>query len=138
MNHQNLPVSLDTQIIIKSKYKGKSKFDFWKELNVGDTVKLSIGLNPLGRGESGLYATQVELTNEITKLEFKDSINNICKYLSKVDYVELSNGEGRNASSTISHFSNWPLRPDQVFRGDDTHIDGTHEPNFFKDKKPNK
>jgi hypothetical protein len=79
-------LTLRGKIKIEGKYRGSSKFEFWSLLKVGDIVSISTEVKPIVRGNT-LYATTLILrTNE---LKFTGSINEICKYLSKLDFEEV-------------------------------------------------
>lgn len=81
-------MKLTSKIKVCSKYKGSSKFDFWKKIIPGDIIEASFYLQPTGRGGSGLYANNIILKNGYDT--FTCSVNEACKYLEKIDFVEVN------------------------------------------------
>lgn len=81
-------MQLTNQISIKSKFQGKSKFDFWSNIDVDDIVKLSVELKDPGYGR-GLYATQITFHNLTRGTTFECSLTNATKYLNKIEYMEI-------------------------------------------------
>jgi hypothetical protein len=72
------------KFVVKSKYKGKSKYDFWKNLQIGDILEISLDLSPSERnGRGSLYATYLKVQSGTSG--FSDSISGVCKYIEKID-----------------------------------------------------
>lgn len=83
----NKQISLSSTIIVTKTYSGKSKFDFWKNLKVGDTVEISLELESTGSNRGVSYTPYLSLFNRNNnREEFCDSLNGIVKYLEKIDY----------------------------------------------------
>lgn len=78
---------LDNNFVVKSRYRGKSKFGFWTNLKEGDVLNVSLSLKDPGRGANGLYATNLVVTCNGEK--FVDSLTVITKYLSKIDLEQI-------------------------------------------------
>lgn len=83
-------MKLTGRLKVLSKYKGSSKFDFWKNLIPGDYINISLNLKNTGRGRSGMYAPVLVLTKEDTNEVFKCSMNEVCNYLEKVDHIDIN------------------------------------------------
>jgi acyl dehydratase len=84
-------MKLKTYITITGKYKGSSKHEFFKQLQIGDTVEVSIELARKQRGRTGgLHATEVFLKNtHLDKnAEYSTSMTMMVKALDKMEYVE--------------------------------------------------
>ncbi len=80
-------LTLRALIKVEGPYSGKTKFDFFKNLQVGDEVMVSMELTKVERGpSSGLYATGVTLTNLSRGGTFIDSQTNVANYLSKIPH----------------------------------------------------
>ena len=77
-------IKLSNIILIKSKYKGSTKFDFWKNLKEGDLVEISINLKNHGKGRSGSYAPDIYLKSNTET--FICSLNQVVNYLGKIEY----------------------------------------------------
>lgn len=76
-----------TQVVTES-YKGKSKFDFWKNLKVGHTFELSTKIeNTLNRRGTN-YAITLKITNVTTGEYFVAPNNTFINYLSKMKFTE--------------------------------------------------
>jgi hypothetical protein len=86
-------LKLKTQIVVNEPYKGKSKFEFFTKMRVGDVIEIYTFIQPIARGShSGLYATQVVVKN-LTQPDindFSDSITGISKYLEKIQFTEIN------------------------------------------------
>ncbi len=85
-------MKLKTYITITGKYKGSSKHEFFKQLQIGDTIEVSTELARKQRGPTGgLYATDVFLKN--THLDknavYSTSMTMMVKALDKMEYVEI-------------------------------------------------
>lgn len=84
-------MKLTNYITITGPYKGSSKQPFFKSLEIGDTVKVSVEIEPITRRRStGLYATLVKMTNcnHLDVEPFVDSMTMTAKALDKMEYVE--------------------------------------------------
>lgn len=75
---------MTTEIILsnvyecKSKYKGKSDFEFWKNIDIGHTLKISFYFYRFGR-------YQFEILNLYTGEKFIDYHANLINYLTKIE-----------------------------------------------------
>jgi hypothetical protein len=87
------PINLCSEnIVVFTPYQGKSKFEFWHNIEKGDILTVSIDLAPLGRNR-GLYAPQPRIVN-ITKDESKVCTwNEMVKYLSKMRLYGQKSGK---------------------------------------------
>lgn len=83
-------LKLTTTITITSKYTGKSKYDFWKELDVGHKVLISHEIGTCGSKGfgNGYYAPDINLKNLETGSEIKSSYGDFINYLGKVGFEE--------------------------------------------------
>lgn len=79
-------ITLSSNITVIKVYSGKSKFDFWKNLKVGDVIKISLELESTGSNRGISYTPCVRLKNIMTFENFASSLNDIVKYLGKIDY----------------------------------------------------
>ena len=77
---------LKTQVKIKSKYQGTTKFDFWKKLEPGTIVEISMVLEPTGSNRGINYTPIITATYGKSMETFSDTINSFLKYLNKIDY----------------------------------------------------
>lgn len=76
------------QFICTSPFKGKSKFDFWEKLQIGDFIQLSTTFKRTGYGSSGIYVPTIKIENLTRNIEFKDTINSMLNYISKIEIIE--------------------------------------------------
>lgn len=88
-----MSLTLEKNIRAKSLYKGKTKFNFFNSMLVGDEINISLQVaNPGGFG-GRRYATNVYLRkqNSVTGKEdnFSCSITEAAKYLNNFEYYEL-------------------------------------------------
>ncbi len=74
-------LKLKGSYIAKGKYLGKTKFDFWNNIEVGDVLNISLHLS-----NTGIYTNTVCV--ECRGVKFESSINIICNYLTKISLVE--------------------------------------------------
>lgn len=81
-------MKLSTKIQVTEKYKGVSKFPFWKNLNVGDILVVSTYVKGVGRGANGLYATSIYFHNLTQDEKFNSTMTFASKYLSNFKYSE--------------------------------------------------
>lgn len=77
-------ITLSSELIIKGKYKGSTKFEFFKDLKEGDLVEISMNLKKQGRGRSGLYAPEIKL--KCNNKTFNCSLNQTMNYLGNIEY----------------------------------------------------
>ena len=80
---------LKNKVCVTETYRGKSKFSFWKSLEVGDFIEVSIAVRPISHGGSGLYATQVRVQNLRTSEVFDTTMNMAAGYLNQIKYQEI-------------------------------------------------
>lgn len=78
---------LKNKFKILSKYKGSTKFDFWKDLSPGQVIYVYMNLKNPGRSERGLYASKVYVQSESGI--FVDSITMVSKYLNNIELEEV-------------------------------------------------
>ena len=83
-------MNLRTRAVVTDTYKGKSKYDFWKNLQIGDTIEVSTQIKKYYRGSSGLNATDLSIKNERTGEIFKSTMSMTVNYLSQIKYEELA------------------------------------------------
>jgi hypothetical protein len=86
-------MKLRGKVKVNSRYKGRSKFEFWKGLVEGDEIEMSVTIVDVGRSRmSGrLYSTVIYFSKVGNVDEkFSCSITEAVKYLEKVDYIELN------------------------------------------------
>ncbi len=84
-------MKLTNYITITGPYKGSSKRPFFKSLQVGDTVEVSVKIMRTIRSQStGLFATTVVMKNcNRPDVEpFEDSMTMTSKALDKMEFVE--------------------------------------------------
>ena len=83
-------MNLRTRAVVTDTYKGKSKYDFWKNLQIGDTIEVSTRIKKYHRGGNGLNATDLNIKNERTGEIFKSTMSMTVNYLSQIKYEELA------------------------------------------------
>lgn len=83
-----LGIVLESTILIQREYSGKSKFEFWRNLTPGDHVKIEQGLIKVGH-----YKPTITLTNMTDGSIHKSTSDDICNYLSKIEFVEDKGGQ---------------------------------------------
>ena len=83
-------MNLRTRAVVTDTYKGKSKYDFWKNLQIGDTIEVSTQIKKYYRGSNGLNATDLRIKNERTGEIFKSTMSMTVNYLSQIKYEELA------------------------------------------------
>lgn len=71
-----------------SKYKGSSKFEFWKDVEIGDRIDISMAFEHPGSGSCGIYSPKIKFRNERTGMEFECKIASAYQYVSQLDYEE--------------------------------------------------
>jgi hypothetical protein len=77
---------LRNTITITSPFIGKSKFDFWKNLEVGQKIEISMPLTPPGNNRGTIYATTIFFKNKTTGAKFDASLTIASNYLGKIGY----------------------------------------------------
>lgn len=82
-------MELNNYFVVKSAYKGKSKFAFWTNLKIEDKIKISMSIKNTGRSSNGLYAPTICI--ECDNGRFTCSLNEMANYLSKIDLDEWVN-----------------------------------------------
>ena len=79
---------LKSTVKVKSKYSDKTKFDFWKMIDVGDTIVVSLPLVNPGRGREA-YAPQILIKNERTSEKFRCSLVQAVNYFEKLEVEQV-------------------------------------------------
>lgn len=80
---------LSSKAVVTATYKGKSKYDFWKNLQIGDTIKVSTQIKKYHRGGNGLNATNLSIKNERTGEVFSSTMSMTVNYFNQIKYEEL-------------------------------------------------
>jgi hypothetical protein len=86
MGHPNTPIVLVGLISVTKAYTGKSKFDFWKDLQVGDTLLISMYLK-CEHKRGGIYVPTVRINNRRANVHFICSLGEAVNYLDKIEYA---------------------------------------------------
>ena len=81
-------MKLTNKIKLLSKYKAKSKFPFWMNLESGHELLFELEIKNPGRSSNGLYTTDVKVTNLTSNNWFCSSITSMEKYLSHLEWEE--------------------------------------------------
>ena len=68
------------------RYKGKSKFDFWNNIDLDDVIEVSMELRDPGRNGNSKYATMIRFRNMRTDEKFHASLAEAMKYLEKLPH----------------------------------------------------
>jgi len=78
-------LELRQKIKVTSKYKAKTKFVFWNEIEINDIIELRLPVNDI---TSSGYAPRLKIRN-ITQDKFspKFSLTETSKYLKNIDYI---------------------------------------------------
>jgi hypothetical protein len=79
-------INLYQQIQITEPYKGNSKFEFFKNLEVGDLILIESPFKYANGNRGHTYAQKVRLINMRTSEAFSDSLNQILNRLDKCKY----------------------------------------------------
>lgn len=79
---------LKNTVEITNKYSGSSKFDFWKDLKIGDKLEISTPFASPGFGRQR-YSHKVNFKNLTQGTEFNCDFIEGTKYLTKLEYKEL-------------------------------------------------
>ena len=74
-------------IVVTEAFTGKSKFTFWSDIQVQDTLIVRMELTPTGSNRGKIYAPTIQVLNGRTREVFSDSINSIQNRLKKIKYV---------------------------------------------------
>lgn len=82
-------IVLSDKIVVTSTYSGKSKFNFWHELELKDILTIALPLKPTGQSKGRIYAPDITITNNRTGEKYIDTINSIQNYLNKIEFEEL-------------------------------------------------
>jgi len=77
-------IVLTDNIRVIQPYDGKSKYDFWNDMQKGDVLIISMHLKPVGH-----YKPMLTVKNERTSKTFEDAINSLQNYLQKMTYEEV-------------------------------------------------
>lgn len=80
-------MKLKNIIIVTEKFKGKTKFQFWNDLQINDILEISILLN--GQGGYGKGVARIEFENKTQDRRFGTSISDSKNYLNKIKYQEI-------------------------------------------------
>jgi hypothetical protein len=81
-------MNLKATIQATGSYTGKSKFQFFADILVGDILVVQYPLNQTGGYRVGRVA-YANIRNTRTTEVFEASIQNISSYLDKIPYVEI-------------------------------------------------
>lgn len=84
-------MNLTLRIKILSKYKGKTKFNFWKDLEPNEILRLELPLETLSRSRNGLSTPYIKITKVYSKESEEWSFNDVCRYLDKIEHEEIIN-----------------------------------------------
>jgi len=76
-------------IKVTETYSGKSKFDFWKEVQVGDIISVEIPIKPTGSNGGRIYSPPLFLQNKSNNTNFSGGFNEVQVYLNKIKYEEV-------------------------------------------------
>ena len=80
---------LKQKINIIEKYSGKSKFEFWSKIEVGDTLEVLMEFANASHPRGGMYVPDITCYNSSKVMKFTDKYNKISNYLSKLKYTEI-------------------------------------------------
>ena len=75
---------LKNKYLVKSKYKGQSKFNFWKEIDIGTILEISTTINPHSGGVPNLL---IQYGDEA---RFSDSFNRVSNYLKNMELEQIN------------------------------------------------
>lgn len=82
-------MKLTSLIKLTSKYKGKSKLEFFQNLEPGDFISVEYELTPASK-YGDMFAAQIKLRKmHLTDISITLPVGNLLKYLQKIDYYEL-------------------------------------------------
>jgi len=76
---------LKTNCVAGSAFTGKTKYEFWNNIRMGDILEVSIELKPSGRSSRGMYAPKVKVKNLSREGEITETFNLVQAYLTKVN-----------------------------------------------------
>jgi hypothetical protein len=79
---------LKTKIRIKSKYKGGSKFSFWKNLVPGDILYISLEVKRQDRNINGVKAIRLNIVDSENN-KFECRMTELSNYLEKIEYEDV-------------------------------------------------
>jgi len=87
-------MKLFNYIKVNSPYKGKTKFNFWTNLKVDDTILVYMYLESPGRTRTGVYTTDIYFQNFTTLEKFNCSLTQATNYLKNLESREYGIHEG--------------------------------------------
>ena len=74
-------IVLSDTIRVIQPYDGKSKYEFWNDMQKGDILTIGMELKPVGK-----YKPILAVKNSRTGLLFRDAINSFQNYLEKMTF----------------------------------------------------
>jgi hypothetical protein len=83
-------INLEQTLIIKAPYIGVSKFNLFKNLQVGDIIEVTSPFFRSGGRRGHVYAQKVTLKNTRTGDTFTDSINIVISRLGKCEFEQYT------------------------------------------------
>ena len=98
-------MKLSGKFSILSKYNGKSKFEFWGNLKLGDVLTVSVILKSEVGGRNGMYSPTINM--ECDGKKFSCGFNEAANYLSKVELVDYQPKE--REGDGLSGFLGYPI-----------------------------
>ena len=81
---------LSNTIKVTKEYSGSSKFNFWNNIQVDDTLTVSVNLEHISRSNHGLHSITVTISNDRDGTKFSSGWNDICNYLKKLELQQFS------------------------------------------------
>lgn len=75
-------------IVVKTPYKGNTKYDFWKNIKENQTMIITVDLGYLGKNRGRSYTPKITILNTFTGEQFTTHINKFNNYLNKLEYYE--------------------------------------------------
>ena len=83
-------INLEQTITIKAPYSGVSKFDLFKNLQVGDIIEVTSPFAHADGRRGHTYAQKVTLVNRRTSDTFTDSLNIVLSRLGKCEFEQYT------------------------------------------------
>jgi hypothetical protein len=83
-------MTLKTKFVVIRPYIGKSKYEFWHNLQEDDEVTITHKLKSLVRGRSGLHSPHLTLTNHRDKSSIVCTYNEAMRMFEKISIQEIS------------------------------------------------
>jgi len=80
---------LKNRVLVTGLYQGKSKFPFWKNLQINDFLEISTQIKGIGRGGNGLYATEIRIENIRSGERFDTTMSMAAGYLYQIKYEQI-------------------------------------------------